>query len=260
MKKINKYTLVLAFVFLGLFGAVYAGAHLLNNPEHSIAEIAPEAPPRPDSVLVQKFLKILAFTSATDEQQEFNASISVSDGADSSQSFRERPYAYRRSGNNFYCLMGKTETVCEEGRYVYVDHIKKKMMVGTGARQSPASILPDAKKLVGSIMSENYRIIDLPAGIRKRKISLLNPNHVTCRAYEVTYDALTLRPVSISIRLDNPADPYNSRLDRVMTFRFLPNPPDIREGSALKSFVQAKGRKNFTAAAKYRDYEVIEMP
>ncbi|MBC6110689.1 hypothetical protein ACFOG5_17135 [Pedobacter fastidiosus] len=260
MKKTNKYSALLITISMGLFGAVYAGTRLFGSTAVQKPEAELEAPQRPDSVLVQKFLKILAFTSTTLENQEFNGSITVSDGADSSQSFRERPYAYKRSGNSFYCMMGKTETAYEGGRYVYVDHIKKKMMVGTGAKQSGASILPDANKLIGSIVSENYRIIDLPAGIRKRRISLLNPNHVTCRAYEVTYDALTLRPVSISIRLDNPGNPYNDKLDRVLTFRFLPNPPVIREGGSLKSFVQAKGNKSFSAAAKYRDYEVIEMP
>jgi len=258
MKKVRKNALITGVILVVFCGMGAAGRWLTNNPGPVRNQITDRTRlMEPDSLLVQKFLKI---TSLLSNANRLALNISISDGADSTQNVIDLPYRFDQQGTRFYCLFGKTETLMANGKYLFVDHGQQKMMFGSSSKNEQERLLPIPEKVADHIKSEGYVLKDEIAGAGIRKISLKNMNHVSCRVYEVTYQSQNLEPLSVFLRMDNFNDPYDIKLDKLITFKIrrqnsgstgIPNMDDFLAG------IKTQDPVTTTAFSKY---ELIKLP
>lgn len=259
--KRNKHILFLALAMLGLLGVGYAGSSMFRQTHPAVVAVDKEKLVPIDTQLVAKFLKITSFIQALERKDLVAGSISITDGADSTQNVVNLPYRFEKTGTAVYCLFGRTETISSAGKYLYIDHGQQKMMLGSAQKNAITTTLPDFNKIIKNLQGEGYRISDEGIGNGLRKISLLNPNHIACRAYQITYREEELQPIKIFLQLDNFNEPLNPKLDRLMTFNIQTQPVKSSTSiPAINDFVVADNEGYYKAGAKYKAYELIQMP
>ncbi|RDC55865.1 hypothetical protein DU508_16530 [Pedobacter chinensis] len=258
MEKVIKNAFATGLILVIFCGLGAAAKWLVNNPEPIKNQITGQtAIAEPDSMLVQKFLKITSFLSNTNH---LALNISIFDGADSTQNIIDLPYRFEQQGARFYCQFGKTETLIANEKYLFVDHGQQKMMFGNSSKNKQDRLLPIPEKVVDHIKSEGYVLKDETVEEGIRKISLINMNHISCRVYEVTYQAQNLEPLSVFLRMDNFNDPYDIKLDKRITFKIKRQNPGSAGIPDMNSFLEGIKTSDPVTTKEFSKYELIKLP
>jgi hypothetical protein len=258
MKTILK-ALSLVAALLTLFGIAFATRQWKETNVRKVSAPVLEKedePVVPDPALVEKFIRISSVMSNR-QQADFSGSITIIDGADSSQNIIRSPYQFYQNGTDMYYAVNQCETFCHGDEYTYLDHVQKKIMIGKINGVQTQNPLQDIQKVIANISSERYKLTDREISGTLRKISLINPLHISCRAYEITYEASSLEIRQIEVQMDNLNNPFDTRLDKRICYTFQHSQPKERRSYTVKHFVEKKSNGEWVARVPYQNYEVI---
>ncbi|WP_412465577.1 hypothetical protein [Pedobacter sp. KLB.chiD] len=188
-----------------------------------------------------------------------SGTLSVHDGNDSSVNVDNAAYCFIKKDSSFYYKMNLVEMINTNTYCVQVDGQQKKIMLSPHKSINPQFMFPQIEKLVSSLREERYRVVEMTAPEGFRKISIINPHHVTCKEYSITFNRDTFKPTEVFIRLSNLDDPLNSKMDKTILMRYSER-SNLNETALLSiERILAKSDHGFKAVHDYTGYEVIEI-
>lgn len=118
--------------------------------------------------------------------------------------------------------------------------------------------IADVSNLLNRIEEEGYELKEKVQG-ESTTLSLTNPNHVSCKAYSVSFNTKTLQPEKIFCRMSNFQNPEDNKLDNQLeiTFKKIEKHSGI-EKYPIQKFVQ-KEEGNWVLNAAFKEYELINL-
>ena len=183
-------------------------------------------------------------------------SMMAKNGADTTDRLNNAQYVFSRKGTSFYFKLGATESFNANGFYLYVDHGMKKVLLAKQKQAVSDFVMPELSALLKTVGEEGFSLKSTINGENER-ISLLNPYHLSCKEYTVTFNKTTLKPSRLFVRLSDPESPENANKDNVIDFR-------IRISSALSEITRytaqhivAKGKAGWSLNPEFKNYELI---
>ena len=209
-----------------------------------------------DPLLLERFRKVSAKLDFSGNEFFMSGTISAENGADSTDKITKVIYILSKSGQNFYCRFGETETVNGNGVYAFVDHTLKKIMVSKQKEVIANAVLPDLAALVKNLKGEGYQLNNEKESGSER-ILIVNEYHISCKIYRLSFNPESLAPRQIYLRLSNMDDPGNKQKDKTITI-------DIKECAqktdistyAVDKIVK-KNNTSWVQAPGYEGYELI---
>ncbi len=193
------------------------------------------------------------------DQLAISGTLTVHDGNDSSANVDNAVYCFIKKDSSFYYKMNLVEMLNTRSYCVQADGQQKKILLSPHKSINPQLMLPQMEKLVASLKEERYRVVEMPAPEGFRKISIINPHHVTCKEYSITFNSVTFKPIEVFIRLSNLDDPLNSKMDKTIFMKYSEK-NDLNEATLLSvERIVAKTARGFKAVNGYSGYEVIEI-
>ncbi|TCC87294.1 hypothetical protein EZ428_21570 [Pedobacter frigiditerrae] len=182
--------------------------------------------------------------------------LSTIDGADSTQHIANANYVYSRKGNQFYFKLGDIEMSNGNEVSTYVDHKNLKVMLTPSKKVIPLALMPDINKLMKTIVDEGYSVTGTLNKV-EGTVSLLNPYHLTCKEYKLVYDATTLLPKRLYIRLSNFQEPENKQKDKTIDLDLSLTSDESHLNEFLAQQIVNKKGKDWTLSPAYSTYELI---
>ncbi|WP_443938769.1 hypothetical protein [Pedobacter sp. MW01-1-1] len=263
MNKVYKRLFFISISVFGLGLITYAGTTILqkySQYDDWPSDVIEQRVGKIDPKLVDKFVKISSKINPTAVNYKIEGHFTQINPGDSTQNLHNLFYSYQREGDKYYTVSGQVECLIINGVTLYIDHVQKKMMLSknkTSAEQKTA--FPDMSKLVKHFSEEKYQLKDRAIGNGKWMISLINPTHIACKAYDLTYDSAALAPKRIAIRLSNFDDPMNRNKDRLVNF-------EIEEEGLANSalfdfsrFLNKGSQGDYMLTSRFKDYELIKL-
>jgi len=168
-------------------------------------------------------------------------------------------FLFCKSGSEFYYKLGTTETLNENGVYLYIDHDRRNIMFSAQKQvaydQGPLKT-PDVSAM---LKSEHYRLLSSARG-DERTITLLNEHHVSCKQYSLTFDNADLKLRRLFMRLTNLSDPGDQSTEEVVDVRIIQwdKTADLARYLTKNQVVRISG-KNISGTGIFKNYKVIKM-
>ncbi|QNR87022.1 hypothetical protein H9N25_11870 [Pedobacter riviphilus] len=263
MKRIYKSIFFIGISVFGICLIAYGGTSLIKGftqhndwPTTAIVQKETDIDPK----LVEKFTKISVMVNPSGVKFKVTGKINITNPVDSTQNLHNLGYIYQKQGDQYYYQSGQTETINADGLLVYVDHAQKKIMLGKNKGEMAPLVFPDLSNLIKQFKEEKYQLWDRRTDKQYWTISLINPTHITCKLYELTYDSLTLKPNKIVMRLSNFDDPLNNKKDKKVSFEIMTDTQVNASLFHVGRFVEKKQPQSYVPAEKYKDYELIVLP
>lgn len=174
--------------------------------------------PHYDTVMLKKFKAISESLNIKDKACTYSGVINIVNKADTTQTVKNVRFLFCKRDQNCYYRMGNTETLNNNGIYLYVDHDHKKVIVGPQKSLSMPDIAGSAN-LKDNLTGENYALTCKSSG-EKQTLTLLNEKHITCKEYAITYDTVTRKVNRIFARMSNFNEPLNKAKERLVDVLF----------------------------------------
>jgi hypothetical protein len=218
--------------------------------------------PQPDPMQVAMMNELMAWLKpfdSTNTSYFINGSLTAVDRADSAHAMNELAYTVCKNGEQFYLRIGQTETVNNENNYLFVDHAIKKMLISKAKKAFQAPGLP-VNDLYEYINSEGFTFSKKFSNNRYSTISLLNPNHISCKELSVQYDSVAKQVKKIFIRQAEVTDPMNADKEKWITLvvKDWNDDPEPGKYLGLQKYVQKKNDE-WLAAPGFPGYELINQ-
>lgn len=215
MKQAKKNKLLLAIIIVV---AVSAGAVAgLPALKQQLAPKVPQTPlaagPGPDKDLeILQELGGLFHRLDSVRDFEVRGSVSSTDPADSAAN-GTIAYHYARLDSMVYYRLGQEEILSTKEAFVMVNHSAEQVFV-SGPKPFNPGVFPAGDQMANFLTGEGYAIS------REKKdgltwITLVRPNHVTCKEYRVGYDDNGFIRETF-MRLTDLRDPLNAEKDRTV--------------------------------------------
>lgn len=261
MKTLHKKIFFLSVGVLALLVVAYSSAKMIAN-KTTVKTVNVKDTVETISI---DTVKLKLFTQAG-RAIDFNAdrlfisgTLSVHDGNDSSVNVNNAAYCFVKRDSNFYYKLNLVEMLNTRSYCVQTDGLQKKIMISSHKRIAPQLMFPQLEKLVEHLREERYHVVEMAAPEGLRKIALINPHHVTCKEYSITFNSETFKPTEVLIRLSNLDDPLNPKMDKTISMKYSEN-SNINEDAMLSiERMVTKTGKGFKAINAYSGYEVIEV-
>jgi hypothetical protein len=209
-----------------------------------------------DTLAVGKFNSLLRSMDFSKVNCLYAGSINVTDGKDSANNIRGLKFLFNKRGKSIYYLLGRTETVNQDGLNIFVDHDNKKIALSAGQFEA-APPVKSTTLIISQLRSENYSLQAVPQGGSK-KISIRNERHVTCKELSVTYDTLSNKLQQIYSRFTDINDIPNKATEKKVLIR-VDRQEDRAEAGlypAPRDIVRKENGK-WALREKYANYELI---
>ncbi|WP_205509786.1 hypothetical protein [Longitalea arenae] len=217
---------------------------------------------QPDPAQVAMMNELMAWLKpfdSTNTSYYLNGSLTAIDRTDSAHAMNDVAYTVCKNGEQFYLRIGLTETVNSENNYLFVDHAIKKMLISKAKKAFQAPGLP-VNELYEYINSEGFTFSKESSNNRYSTITLLNPNHISCKELTVQYDSVVKHVKKIFIRQAEVTDPMNVDKEKWITLAVKDwnDDPEAGKYLGLHKFVQKKNDE-WRAAPGFIDYELINQ-
>lgn len=261
MKTLNKKIIFSSVGFIAILFVAFASAKIVAN-KHVVKHVAVKDTVETINIDTAKLKLFTLAGKAIDfnsDQLTISGTLSISDGKDSSANINNAAYCFIKRDSSFYYKMNLVEMINTKSYCVQADGQQKKIMLSPHKSINPQLMFPQMDKLVERLREERYRVVEMPASDGLRKISLLNPHHVTCKEYSITFNSETFKPTEVFIRLSNLDDPLNTKMDKTILMKYSKK-SDLNQAELLSiDRIIAKTAKGFKAVHAYSGYEVIEI-
>jgi hypothetical protein len=185
-------------------------------------------------------------------------SLSANDGADSAGRLDPEVYVFSKKGSSFYFRLGQTETINKAGLYLYVDHSQKKIMVSAEKTATPNPGLPRFKELIKRIKEEGYSLESRVEGTTEI-IAVSNPYHLSCKNYAIYFDAATLVPERLYMRLTDAYEPEDPKKDKVIDLKIKQASRNSDLEKYTRSQIVKKENDKWVPGTGYDGYELIVL-
>ncbi len=259
-KQFNKYLKTsLAVVALATLSFIAWGKIQRRVDRSSLKTIAPDTVSMQfnyDPEVLEKFRTVCSKVTVGADEYYLDGSIRTLDQADSTAEESESVYILNKKGQYMYCKLGETETINSPGVYIYVDHPLKKIVISEEKKITTSAGLPDPSLLVKNMKEEGYQLLSQRSG-QLESISLINDFHISCKLYQITFDAERLEPKQIKIRLSDALNPEDKGKDKVLEINIKSCSQHANKDlQMVKEIVEKKG-SSWVAAAGYEDYQLV---
>ncbi|MHA4894144.1 hypothetical protein ACXZ1K_05275 [Pedobacter sp. PWIIR3] len=211
-----------------------------------------------DTKILARLRAVCERLDASGKSFFLSGKISSVNGADSTENINNANYLLSKSGQNFYCLFGNTETINTSEVYVFADHDLKRILVSTAKQILSPAGMPDIKILLKNLEGEGFTLTDEVVG-ESEQISLKNDYHVTCKEYTVSFDAKELEPRQIFTRLSDPQHPENKGYDKTITIDIKKSGQYSDDGKYDPGRFVNKLNAKWVLSTGYEKYELIVL-
>ena len=185
--------------------------------------------------------------------------IDIKNPTDPALEVKDVSFLFCKLGSQFYYRLGTTESINEQGMYLYIDHKSKSIMVSSQKKVNYDAGPLKAINVDGTLRSEHYRLTSRINGA-DRTISLVNEHHISCKQYSITFDKQTLKIKRLFMRLTDVRDPFNKNNDEVVDVHITQWDRTALIGKYLtKDKVIRMIRGKLIATENFRNYRVIKM-
>lgn len=227
-------------------------------PSHPVA--AKFAAPVYDKVLFSKFEQICKKYDTLKKNYTIKGFVTMIDKADSStHQMKNVNFILCKKGDALYYKLGATETINEDGVYLYIDHAGKRILAAQQKQINNAAGMQDLAQIATTLKSEYYNMSGSENnGIQT--ISFTNEHHITCKQYTISYDTLSHEIKHIYTRLTNFRDPLNKSKDKIieMYISEWDNKALINDYVLPRQIVRTEGT-GWKKTKAYENYELIDM-
>ena len=213
------------------------------------------APRKYDLRLLANFNKA-ATRISTAKEYTFSGTLNISDGSDTSLIIHGMTFLCAKKGNSCYFRFGDTETLNVDGYCIYIHNAQKKVVVSPQKALSAVE-MPGLQTFDTNMGGENYTLKVEKKG-SSETIAFENNKHISCKAYRLTFDTVTMDTQRIYARLTNPADPLNMAKDKVidMAFSYWTPSANLKHYLTVKDVIRQKIGK-VELSERYKDYELL---
>jgi hypothetical protein len=256
---LKKALLIAVPVFVGaLVFAMQSSTLYTGSKQQTPKKIAKEKIAY-DEALLRKFA---AFTRQMESIKDYSCtgSITARDEADTAEVIQNIAFEIYNDGERYYYRLGDNEMILKPGMSVNIDHQAKKILLSSGQRIEKGNSfhIMDVKQVVKLFESEQYLI---KSGLNGsiETLSLLNPNHASCKEYSVSIDTVNNMPVRFYTRLTNLDDPLRTDNEKVIDIRIKKwgNTALIEKyTSTATKLLKLNGQ--WKAIGDYAGYEIIQ--
>jgi len=223
------------------------------------AAIVKFATPVYDKALFDKFEQLSRKYDTIKQNYTVKGFITMIDKADTTTQMKNVDFVLCKKGNALYYKLGTTETINEDGVYLYIDHAGKRILVTQQKQIGNADAMQNLTRIAATLKSEYYNMTgSVKNGIQT--ISFTNEHHITCKQYTVSYDTLNNEIKHIYTRLTNFRDPLNKNKDKIMDM-YLSEWDDkalITTYTLPGEIVKSEGKK-WKKTKAYENYELISI-
>ncbi|WP_439697095.1 hypothetical protein ACFGVS_01035 [Mucilaginibacter sp. AW1-7] len=261
MKKIAKVKITL------LIAAALTGLALLGRAVGLAVSSRPAAPRKTaqastlpvlvyDTLTVGKFNSLLRSMDYNKVNCLYAGSIDVTDGKDSANNVRNLKFLFNKRGKTIYYLLGRTETLNQDGLNIFIDHENQKIALSNEHFEA-APPVKSTTLIISQMRSENYSLLAVAQGASK-KISIRNERHVTCKELSVTYDTLSNKLQQVYSRFTDITDIPNTTTEKQVRIR-VDRQEDRAEAGLypVAGDVVRKANGKWALQQKYASYELI---
>jgi hypothetical protein len=261
MKTLHKKIFFLSDGLLALLVAAFASAKIIANKTAVKSAIVKDTVEtiNIDTAKLKLFTQAGKAIDFNADQLAISGTLNVHDGNDSSVNVNNAAYFFVKRDSSFYYKMNLVEMLNTKSYCVQADGQQKKIMLSSHKRINPQLMFPQLEKLVEHLREEKYSVVEMPAPEGLRKIALINPHHVTCKEYSITFNKETFKPTEVFIRLSNLDDPLNAKMDKTISMKYSEK-TNINEDAVLSvERIVKKTEKGFKVTEAYSGYEVIDI-
>jgi len=212
-----------------------------------------------DTALVKKFSDECKRFNMQSDPLTYSGIINITDGADTADHINNMRFLYSRIGNDYYFKNGDNETLNAQGVYLYIEHAQKRILISK-QKEIPKAPLPDMSGIADKMQSEHYSMQDKKNG-GYETIALLNEHHITCKEYAITFDTLSQKMHSVTMRLSFFSDPLNKKKDKVisMVVNRYENKADVSVFPDKNKIVE-RNNDGWKLTDLYKGYKLIQIP
>lgn len=216
-----------------------------------------------DTTLVSRFTKVCQWLDTEREECLVKARLDYVNNADTSEKAINFSYTYSKRGQESYYAYDRYEQITLTDYQIVVDHPQKRVYVSSQQNESnmqnmkKASASSGVYQLIKECKKEGYR---MQKSLKDdlETISLINPNNISCRRIDVTFDTIALKPVKLVLRVPNPEYFSDQRKDKILSISI----DDLDNQSKIDRYLN----KSFTAtrqgvkvSGELKDYTLINL-
>lgn len=217
MKNKNTKLVMILFVLLGASALAWAiGTH--RSKKARIVITPPTAQfttPAYDTTLLQKFEELGKKYDTLKTNYTIKGMMTCIDRPDTSTQQKNVPFVVCKRGYSLYYKMGATETINEDGLYLYIDHNSRRILLSRQKTLTGGSGLQNLTRLSEKLKSEYYELSGSVKG-KLQTLSFLNEHHISCKQYTISYDTSDNAIKHLYIRTTDFGDPLNKAKDKIM--------------------------------------------
>lgn len=125
--------------------------------------------------------------------------LTIYDPRDSLKRPQKLEYLISKNGQDCYCRYGGSETLNADGVFLYIDTAQRRIALGRQKALNTPSVI-DRQHLEEAMSGEGYHVKATSNG-NVRTIRLINPKHIACMEYALSYDRRTNHVVRVFARV-----------------------------------------------------------
>jgi len=211
-----------------------------------------------DVALLERFKKVCEKLDVNRKEFLLTGVINATDGADTSEHLDKTTYIYSRKNQLMYTRMGEVEIFNTKEHCITVNHQQKKILLSSPKEVVSASLFPDIKKLGEFVLDEGYTIKSV-SDSNNETISLVNPNHISCKAYRVTFDASSLKPKLLHFRMSSFYEAEDPKMDKIVDFYINQASSNSEIDHYLSKKVVIKQDRQWRLTPQFDGYQLINI-
>jgi len=228
------------------------------KPPVKITAVKPAKVAGYNHALLDTFNKVSALMDLQHLPSTYSGTINIIDKGDSTRNVSLMPFLFSCKGNDCFYRCGNTETLNAGSYYLYIDHDRKRVLVG--AQKSVAVLgFGGIAELKMDMVNEHYQLNQSVTG-KFKTIRFINERHVACREYALSYDTAAMKINRIYVRLTDPNALTDKARGQIIDIHFTEwfTGADIGRFLNVKDVIAMSGG-NITLQKKYSSYQVISI-
>jgi hypothetical protein len=214
--------------------------------------------PKYDAILLLKFKNICKKYDTLKLNYTMKGVINMIDKADTGGKMNNVSFLFCKRGDALYYKLGETETMNENGLYLYIDHAAKRVFLSQQKHLNYNDGVQSITAIAKNLQGERYTLTGSVNG-SQQSITLVNEHHITCKQYTVSFDTVDMQIRHVYARLTNFQDPLNKNKEKIFSV-------DLSEWDAkalmdsYPSTASVVKRQDgvWSKTNKYKDYELID--
>ena len=215
--------------------------------------------PEPDKALLSQFELLCKKMEDVKGDYTLGGVINIIDKVNPADRMDHVGFLFCKQGDEFYYKLGNTVTLNEQGVYLYIDYLARRIMLSAKKEVIYDMGLKQFADIGATVRSENYTMTSKITG-EEQTISLINEHHISCKEYALTFDKRDMKIRRLYMRLTNLDDPLNKAKEKVIDVSITrwDDSADLSRYIS-KSEVIRPENGGWRTAIGFKGYELIKM-